>query len=302
MLLEQARSERDSAAGVLKEMQAREKRLPVEAAALRGRRDALSRKLERRVDEVRQVAEGEAGVKSARARLRGAKAARDAAVLRLDRMEVKAPASGRVLALVARPGTRMGGLAAAAFQDSSTVVTLYDPASLQARVDVRLDDVGKVLPGLKARIETAALPGVTLQGEVLLAGSQADVQKNTLAVKVAIHAPPAGLRPEMLCQVTFLSPARPAGGTPKGGATARLLVPRQLIADGGVWVVDQFAGVARLRAVEVGLTSGERVEVLSGLSPQDRLIVGGREGLKDGTRVRVAGEDESLGIAAGRGK
>jgi multidrug efflux pump subunit AcrA (membrane-fusion protein) len=169
-------------------------------------------------------------------------------------------------------------------------------------VDVRLEDVGKVRPGQKARIETAALPGVALDGEVLMATSQADIQKNTLAVKVAINAPPAGLRPDMLCQVTFLSPPRPAGGAPKGADTLRLLVPRQLVESGGVWVVDQLAGVARLRAVETGLTSGELVEVVSGLSPQDKLIVGGREGLRDGMRVRVAGEDESLGIGAARKK
>ncbi len=300
--LEQAESERDAASAAVRQLQARQKRLPAEAAALKARRDAQKERLDGRVDEARHLAEGEAAVKGALARLRGARAARDAAALRLGRMEVKSPASGRVLALAARPGTRMGGLAAASLQDSGTVVTLYDPASLQVRVDVRLEDVGKVRPGQKARIETAALPGVALDGEVLMATSQADIQKNTLAVKVAINAPPAGLRPDMLCQVTFLSPPRPAGGAPEGPDTPRLLVPRQLVENGGVWVVDQLAGVARLRAVETGLTSGELVEVVSGLSPQDKLVVGGREGLADGTRVRVAGEDESLGIGPGRKK
>src|SRR5258707_15354903 len=90
---------------------------------------------------------------------------------------------------------------ASSLQDSSTVLTLYDPASLQVRVDVRLDDVGKVRAGQKVRIETAALPEQPLEGEVLLATSQADIQKNTLSVKVAIHNPPPTLKPEMLCQI-----------------------------------------------------------------------------------------------------
>jgi multidrug efflux pump subunit AcrA (membrane-fusion protein) len=170
------------------------------------------------------------------------------------------------------------------------------------RVDVRLDDVARVRPGLKVRIESAALPNAHLEGEVLLATSQADIQKNTLSVKVAIHAPPAGLRPDMLCQVTFLSPPRPASAETKGEQSVRLLVPKQLIDSGAVWVVDQLTGTARLRPVTVGLSAGDLVEVTSGLAAQDKLIVGGREGLKDGTRVRVAGEDEQLGITAGRPK
>ncbi|MBY0232412.1 MAG: efflux RND transporter periplasmic adaptor subunit, partial [Gemmataceae bacterium] len=298
--IEQARGERAAATAAVRQLEARQKLLPAETAALKARCAAHQERLERRVDEVRQLAEGEAGVNSALARLRGAKAARDAAALRLSRMEIRAPASGRVLALAARPGTRLMGLAAGSLQDASTVVTLYDPASLQVRVDVRLDDVGKVRPGQKARIESAAVPGAAIEGEVLLAGSQADIQKNTLAVRVAIRTPPAGIRPDMLCQVTFLAPPRPAGGPGKESGTPRLLVPRQLAEGGRAWVADQATGTARLRSVEVGLSSGEMVEVVSGLSPQDKLIVGGREGLKEGMRIRVAGEDDSLGL--GRGK
>jgi RND family efflux transporter MFP subunit len=303
--VERAESDRDAASAAVGQLLARQKRLPAELAALKARRDARRQLLEGRVEEARRAAECQAAVKGVLARLRGARAARDAAKLRLDRTAVRAPASGRVLALVARPGSRLAGLAPGTFQDASTVMTLYDPASLQVRVDVRLDDVGKVRPGQKARIETAALPGAVLDGEVLLATSQADIQKNTLAVKVAVKAPPPGLRPEMLCQVTFLAPPRTPGAPGKGGEGVRLMVPRQLVEDGRVWVVDQLAGTARRREVQTGLSSGELVEVVSGLSPQDRLIVGGREGLSDGARVRVAGEDESLGVggpAGGRGQ
>lgn len=292
-------SEMNTALGSLKELQAREKRLPVEIAALKAKREAQRLKLDRKVDEVRQVAEGDAAVRAAGAKLRQSKAARDAARLRLERMEVRSPLAGKVLSLVARSGTRLNGMTVSSLQDSSTVLTLYDPGSLQVRVDVRLDDVGKVRPGQKVRIETAALPEMPLDGEMLLATSQADIQKNTLSVKVAIRQPPPTLRPEMLCQVTFLAPPRPVASD-KGTESPRLLVPRQLIdtLDGtpGLWVVDQLTGTARRRRVEPGLTAGDLVEVVSGLAAQDKLIVAGREGLTDGTPVRVEGEDGSLGI------
>jgi RND family efflux transporter MFP subunit len=304
--LDKARSDLRSAEAALRELQTRQKRLPVEIVTLKAKQQAQKLKLDRKIDEARQLGEGQAGVKAALARLRQSKAARDAARLKLERMEIKSPTAGRVLGLVARPGTRLNGLITSSLQDSSTVVTLYDPTSLQVRVDVRLDDVGKVRAGQKVRIETAALPEQPFEGEVLLATSQADIQKNTLSVKVAIRNPPPTLKPEMLCQVTFLAPPRPARTSPDGNEPYRMLVPKQLLDSSGgsprLWVADQQTGTAHLRPVELGLSSGDLVEVVSGLAAQDKLIVGGREGLKDGSRVRVTGEDESLGIPSTGGR
>lgn len=305
VVIGKAKSDLDAADAGVEEVQSRQKRLPVEVAALKDKRDTLKQKLQRKTDEVRQAAEAEALVQTGEARLKQAQVARDAAKLKLERMEVKAPAAGRVLALVARPGMRLSGLNPGSLHDSSTVVTLYDPARLQVRVDVRLDDVGKVLPGQKVKIETAAVPNQSLDGEVLMLTSEADIQKNTLAVKVAVTEPPAALKPNMLCQVTFLAPPRPA--TPsKEGDPYRLLVPKQLLvssAEGNsVWVADRLTGKAQLRRVQVGGNAGELVEVTSGLSSSDKLIVGGRDGLKDGDRVKVASEDETLGLVGPRTK
>src|SRR5205823_112429 len=133
-----------------------------------------------KTEETRQLADAAAQAEAAAARLQLAEVAVDAARLRLDRMTVRAPSAGRVLALVARPGTRLMGQAGGTAHDASTVVTLYDPARLQVRADVRLEDVPRVVPGQPVRIETPAAPGGPLAGEVLFLTSQADIQKNTL--------------------------------------------------------------------------------------------------------------------------
>lgn len=294
--LQQAKSELDGAEATLAELGNREVRLKREVAAQRQKRDALQQRLDLKTDETRQQAEAEANVRSAEARLRQAEAALDAAALRLERMTVRAPADGQVLALLARPGTRVMGLAPGSLQDASTLVSLYDPAQLQVRADVRLEDVSRVQSGQKVRIETAAVPGGPLEGEVLQATSQADIQKNTLQIKVAVHNPPAALRPDMLVQVTFLAPPAPKASGAETQAL-RLLIPRQLVesGEGGtrVWLADRAAGVARARGVKLGQASADLVEVVDGLVVTDRLISGGREGLRDGQRITVAGEDAS---------
>src|SRR5205807_2388300 len=100
------------------------------------------------------------------AHARQAQVALDLAKLRLERMTVRASMSGRVLALLARPGIRLMGQSAVGHQEASTVVSLYDPSALQVRADVRLEDVPRVQPGQTAKIETPAAPGGPLDGVV----------------------------------------------------------------------------------------------------------------------------------------
>jgi len=297
--LQTAQKELDEAQATVAELKQRGPALQVEAEAWKRRCDALKRQLELKNDERRQVDEALANVKAAEARVKGAEVAVTMARLRLERMTVYAPISGKVLSVVSRPGRRLSGLTVASEQDASTVVTMYDPKQLQVRADVRLEEVGQVLIGQPVQIVTAAHKE-SIQGKVIAITSQADIQKNTLQVKVAIHDPPSVIRPEMLAQVTFLAPE--AKGDKSDGETdpLRMLVPRELVnakeSGAEVWVADVNAGVARLRNVQLGQAGTDRlIEVTSGLTALDKLIASGRESLADGDRIRISGIDASLG-------
>ena len=97
------------------------------------------------------------------------------------------------------------GLETTAGQSSSTVVEMYDPQKLQVRVDVRLEDVPMVTPGQQVNIETASSADV-IHGQVLQITSSANIQKNTLEVKVELLDPPLAVSPEMLVTAAFLAP------------------------------------------------------------------------------------------------
>jgi RND family efflux transporter MFP subunit len=300
IVMQQYESERDMSHAAVEELKSRQARIEREIAAQTQRRDALRKRLELKTEETRQLGEAEAALKAAAAREQQAKVAVETAALKLERMVIPAPVSGRVLALVARPGMRLMGFVTGTPQEASTVVSLYDPQSVQVRVDVRFEDLPRVVPGQPVQIETPAVPG-KLEGVVLRLTSQANIQKNTLEVKVAVKNPPAVLGADMLVQATFLAPT--VDETKAGeGEAIHLLVPRQLLeaGEGGgtIWVADQFAGLARRRTVKLGAaTPGDLVEVTEGLNPADKLISGGREGLRDGQRIRVTGEDAILGLA-----
>jgi HlyD family secretion protein len=277
-----------------------------ERDAMQARRDVLKRQLELKIDEQRAVDEATAQVAAAKAQIELAETAREVARLQLERTVVRAPIAGKVLALSSGPGSKLmdaskltaPGSAAMSMTDASTVVTMYDPAALQVRADVRLEDVPRVIIGQKVRIETPAVKE-PMTGQVITATSLADIQKNTLQVKVAIGNPPPVIKPDMLVQVTFLAPPQPKAAATSDPVT-RIAAPLALVEGSGesatVWVADQSAGVARQRTIALGQPiSQELVEVKAGLAIGDRLIVAGREQLKDGQRIRILKEDASIG-------
>jgi HlyD family secretion protein len=168
---------------------------------------------------------------------------------------------------------------------------------------VRLEDVPQVQIGQPATIETAAL-SAPLTGVVSWVTTRADIQKNTLQVKVAIDDPPPLITPEMLGQVTFLAPPQPVAVTDAEQELLRLLVPRSLVissegAGAAVWLADVERGTARLQPVQLGKTGTDQlIEVTEGVDPTAKLIVAGRESLAAGARIRITGEDQSDGATA----
>jgi HlyD family secretion protein len=303
-VLQKAQSEFDAATAAAEELRERAPSLEAQREACGRKCEALRKRLALKTDEKRAHEEAQANFAGAEAKLAHAHLAVQTAKLRLERMTVRSPITGRVLALNAQPGRRLMGLNAASERDASTVVTLYDPRQLQVRADVRLEDVPQVLIGQPVQISTAAVKQ-PLAGRVLATTSQADIQKNTLSVKVSIDDPPLVIKPEMLAQVTFLAPETPDSKSNGEQDPIRLLVARELVetTEGGaaVWVADSHRGVARRQPIQVGRAGTEQlVEVTQGLTALDKLIVGGREGLSDGQRIRVTGEDNTLGASTGR--
>jgi RND family efflux transporter MFP subunit len=294
-IINEAKSARDAAAASVEELQKRAESLAEQQTALIERRDALRTRLELLADEKQAKSESEAKHAAAAARLEQARVELAEAELRLDRMTIRSPIDGRAYQLIAYPGTTLsGGMGPVPNADGSTVVTLYRPDTLQVRVDVRFADIPKVSLGQPVLINNPAL-AEPISGKVLFVSSEANIQKNTLEVKVALDEPSAVFKPEMLVDVTYLAP-KAAESVADESNEMRLYVPQQVVLQGEsgpfVWVADQSDGVARKAAITTGSpAAGGLVEVTQGLTIGNRVISRGHESLSDGDRIRVENED-----------
>ncbi len=256
------------------------------------------------------VAVANAGVSRALAEVAVARIMLEEAELALSRTEVRAPIAGMVLVRLVEPGQRL--MPDANNPYAGVVVRLYDPAHLQVRVDVPLADAAKVAVGDTVEASTEALPNRTFKGTISRFVHEANLQKNTVQVKVAIADPAAELKPEMLTKVRILTQGRAAtagsGGSPAASSGAGglagpsgpvVLAPRGAIVEvagteAWAWVVDLPTGSAQKRRLKLGLIAAESAEVLDGLRPGDRVILDPPATLAPGTKVRATETTKEL--------
>jgi HlyD family secretion protein len=217
--------------------------------------------------------------RSAEAGLRLAEASNENTVIR-------APFTGTVLRKDAEVGEVVapsvgGGLTRGA------VVTMADLSTLEVEVDVNEAYIGRIASGRPARITLDAYPDTTFRGEVRQVVPTADRQRATVQVKVSILDHDARILPEMGAKVDFLEPEKPAAT----GAPARpsIRIPSAALkSDAGasfVWLVRD--GRLTKRPVTVGPMSGGFLEVRSGLSGGEQLLVGGVDEPKEEMRVKT---------------
>ncbi len=289
----QARQAHASQQAEVEAVQRRKPILEAQIAALKAEVQAARENLELRIADTRALADAEAAMRRAEAAVAAARARRNDAALQFERTAVRSPVSGVVMTRLAEPGSKL--LLRMDNPHSAQVVRLYDPRALQVRVDIPLVDAAKVGVGQPAEVIVDVLPERTFDGHITRVVHEADVQKNTLQVKVAIENPSPELKPEMLARARFLAlPDTDTDGT-EAVTAQQLFVPESAIGqrDGQnfVWVADQTARQARRVEVTPSRTVQDGwVAVTGGLRPGDRVIVNPPADLRDGNRIRMQEE------------
>jgi len=297
--LVRAQKEYENQKAIADSTRARKPIIEAQIAAMEAEVAAAKEHLKLRIGDTKMLEAARAGLAKSKAALVAAEAARDEAKLRLDRMEVRSPAAGVVMTRLVEPGSKL--MLDSQEMRSAQVARLYDPRKLQVRVDVPLADAAKVGVGQEAEVVVDVLPERVFKGRLTRIVNEADVQKNTLQVKVAIENPAPEIKPEMLARAKFFAGSEAAAD----GRAQRLLLPESVLMRhaGGhvmVWLADQARNIATSRTVTVGRgTADGWVEIETGVQPGDRAIANPPEGLEDGARIRIVGEASTDSPAAG---
>jgi RND family efflux transporter MFP subunit len=166
------------------------------------------------------------------------------------------------------------------------VIQIADMESLEAEVDVNETNIGRVQVGQPAEIILDAFPDRRYPGRLRQVVPTANRQKATIQAKVAFVEKGPEVLPEMSARVTFLEAASAAASS--APAKPRVFAPRSALVNRGggqaVFVVREEK--ARLQLVTVGAEIEGRMEIVSGLSGGETLVINPPADLDDGEGVR----------------
>ena len=203
----------------------------------------------------------------------------------LDNTVIRAPFSGIAITRDTQAGEMVSPVSAGGGFTRTGISTIVDMKSLEIEVDVNESYINRVKPAQEVTAVLDAYPDFRIPARVITMVPTADRQKATVLVRIGFRELDPRILPNMGVKVTFL---RESGGAEAPAAQPTTLVPRSAVkADGQqshVFVV-RPDNVAERRAVRTGGSDGERLEVIAGLAPGERVVVSPPPALADGARV-----------------
>jgi RND family efflux transporter MFP subunit len=166
--------------------------------------------------------------------------------------------------------------------NQTPLFTIADISQLVVRLGVSELDVVQLEPGDAVSVTLDALPNRQLAGRIRRIFPVGDPTTRLVPVEVVLDAQSARLaRPGFLARVTFDLMT----------SNNVLLVPVGAVLGGqgaqAVFVVENSTAIRR--TVSTGLTSQGRIEIVSGLSDGEQVVVTGHNSLRDGMPVRTVG-------------
>ena len=182
---------------------------------------------------------------------------------------VRAPFAG----VVAELPVSLGDMA----MPGRPLLTLYDPSALRITAAVPQSVASRMVAGQLPRAELPGTPAasqwvVPTRTQLL---PMVDPGTHTVQLRADLPAGLTGVAPGMFARLWLpLANTAPGAGAGPGGAAAPLSVPAAAIVRRaemtGLYVMDP-SGKPVLRQVRLGRTEGDKVEVLTGLMPGERV-------------------------------
>ncbi len=191
----------------------------------------------------------------------------------LDNVEVTAPIAGTVTAVDIQVGEMASNM--------KTAVTIMDLENVVVKIDVPENIVNKIYEGQMVNL-TVESAGIDSKAEILSVSASINSMNHLYPVKVNAENN-GSVKSGMFAQVVVNTDLKEGVLSVPGDAV--------LEKEGDSIVYVESQGIVSAKVVETGLDTGDRVEILSGISAGDSIVVKGQNYVSEGTKVKaVRGE------------
>lgn len=213
-------------------------------------------------------------------------AAKNLAALNLSYAVIRAPFSGYIASRYVDPGTLIPG--STQMVPANPLLVLVDINTVKIMINIPEHSVAEVRAGMPVTTVTDAYPEKVFNGRITRIAPALDPVTRTMAAEVDIANPGHLLKPGMFSKVNMVSEMH----------KNILAVPVSCVINTNghksIYVVSH--GIAKLVTIKEGIESDGMVEVTSGASFSDEVVVQGEDALHDGQKVEVQQEQAGNGV------
>jgi membrane fusion protein, copper/silver efflux system len=189
-----------------------------------------------------------------------------------DVVEVRAPITGFIINRNISPGLRV--------DRGAELFRIADLSKVWILADIFENEASFFKPGMTVKMELPYQKKV-VRARLSNVLPQFDPSSRTLKVRLEAENPGYVMRPDMFANVELQISGQPA-----------ILVPLDAVLDSGLKktvFIDRGNGFFEPRPVETGRLLGDRVEIVKGLMPGEKIVVSGNFLIDSETRLRQAG-------------
>jgi len=239
---------------------------PQEMDEARMRRDAAAAEV---ASATSMAAATQDRIKQVEAKIAQAKAQLGRADVMMSWTQIKAPAAGRIVERSVDPGT--------AIFPGTPLMVLESTARPPVLADIPTDQAHLLKTGAVVRLRSSGITG-TLEGRVTEIVPQANPATHSVQFKVDLPADTS------LPNGQFVKVAVPTG------TRNAMVVPRSAVRESGqltgLFVVDSESK-ARFRLIKIASYDADRIEVLSGIQPGEKILASLSNTIMDGIPVEI---------------
>ncbi|MCY1722446.1 efflux RND transporter periplasmic adaptor subunit [Prolixibacteraceae bacterium Z1-6] len=197
----------------------------------------------------------------------------EGAKIQIAKMQIVAPFSGVITDLpYYTEGVRISS--------GQSMVSLMSYDKMYVEINLPEKNISEVKVGQEVVITNYTLTEDTLTGHVTELSPVISTETRTFAGKLQIDNPELKLRPGMFVKADIITAQK----------DSTVVIPKDIILSGSrgkyVFVVGRNSA-AEDRRITTGISNQDEIEVLEGLSANDRLIIKGFETLRDHSKVKV---------------
>lgn len=188
--------------------------------------------------------------------------------------------------VITRRNVNVGDLVEAGTSSSRPLFVLTQISTLRVYIYVPQAYSNGISAGQTVSLRQAELPGQKFDAKIVRTARAIDPASRSLQVEISVQNPGGSLLPGAYVEVSLPANHRAGLVVPVNTLLLRGEGPR-------IAVVDD-KGYVKLNPVELGKDFGSKVEILSGITVTDRLVLNPGDGLSDGDRLEIIEKKDNL--------